>query len=233
MKKFFVVSDIHGMYREFNELLKNWDTNDTLVILGDMVDRGPYSLEVIQKVMELQKEYDVVVLKGNHDQMFLDFLGNPYDYENFMHNGGGKTLNSFKLGKKTPDISSPVVKVIKKNYKQEIAFLNSGLYHYQYSKLLFTHAGFQSLYSNWENSTENDFTWIRYHYKQPNTTGLINIFGHTPTQLINEDKSNDIWISKCDTYIGIDGACAYGGQLNGLLIREDGEILNTYKVHSK
>lgn len=233
MKKFFVVSDIHGMYREFKGLLKNWDRNDTLVILGDMIDRGSYSLEVIQYIMYLQKEFDVIVLRGNHDQMLLDLLDEPYEfYDIYMQNGGYKTLLSFKDGNKTPGFfkSHPVIEVIKRFYKEEIDFLKRTHFYYEYGKLLFTHAGFQSLYDSYKSSTENDFTWIRDHYKKENKTGLINIFGHTPTQFINRDKSNDIWFG--NNYIGMDGAAAYGGQLNGLLISEDGGISGVYKVVS-
>lgn len=229
MKKFFVVSDIHGMYREFKGLLQHWDREDTLVILGDMVDRGPDSLKVIQKVIELKKQHKVIVIRGNHDQMFLDFLYNPYDYENFMHNGGRSTLDSFKTGNKTPVNYDPIVSTINKFYKYEVEFLKKSLFYYQHGKLLFTHAGFQSLYADWRMTTDNDFVWIRDHYKHPNNSGSINIFGHTPTQIIHGKDHNGVWISKCETYIGIDGACAYGGQLNGLHIQEDGKILGAYK----
>ena len=120
--------------------------------------------------------------------------------------------------------------ILKTQFATEIDFLRNARHYYQYGKLLITHAGFDSTAENWQDTSEQDFLWIREHYLQPNQTGLINIFGHTPTR--NMHKIDDIWISPCQSYIGIDGGCAYGGQLNALLISEQGEILETFVEHS-
>lgn len=56
----------------------------------------------------------------------------------------------------------------------------------------------------------------------------MNVFGHTPLQYIHE--SSDIWLSEDRKYIGVDGGCYMGGQLNGLHISETGEVLNRYKA---
>lgn len=98
--KTFVISDIHGEYEKFEELMKHWDPETmNLAILGDMIDRGENSLKVVQKVMRLKKEYQdqVVVLKGNHEDMLLLFL-EVQDYETgdwYFNNGGNRTCASF------------------------------------------------------------------------------------------------------------------------------------------
>lgn len=90
------------------------------------------------------------------------------------------------------------------------------------------HAGFESNSSNLADTTDNDFLWIRDHYERPNQTPYVNVFGHTPTKLIH--KTDDVWVSEDHTYIGIDGGCVYGGQLNGVLLTDQGEIVETYSV---
>ena len=74
-----VISDIHGCLNEFLELLDLVDYQagkDRLILLGDYVDRGPKSKEVVQKVMDLAKNDNVVVLRGNHDQRIVTLVEN-------------------------------------------------------------------------------------------------------------------------------------------------------------
>lgn len=234
MKRAFVISDIHGMYEHFIKLLEHWNREDTLVILGDMIDRGPDSLKVVQRVMELAKYHDVIVLQGNHDQMLNDFIDDPREHVSLYlnYNGGGPTILSFANNEFKVE-NSPIadtVYFIQRYRKQELEFLKTGHLYYQFGKVLFTHAGFCSWLGNWKDTTDNQFVWVRDHYRHKNNSGLVNVFGHTPTQLINKDQSNEVWVSKDKSYIAIDGACAYGGQLNGVLINELGEILDCYKI---
>lgn len=233
MNKAFVVSDIHGMYGHFIKLLEHWNRDDKLIILGDMIDRGPDSLKVVQHVMELKAKHDVVVLQGNHDQMINDFVSNPFEHGDLYcnHNGGVPTLISFTGEEHIMYRSfAERAELVKQLREHELEFLEQGHLYYEFGKVLFTHAGFCSFRDCWEETADNQFVWIRDHYKHKNNTGLVNVFGHTPTQLINEDKSNDVWVSEDKTYIGIDGACAYGGQLNGILINEAGELLDSYNI---
>ncbi|WP_332650033.1 metallophosphoesterase family protein [Lysinibacillus sp. 54212] len=228
-----IVSDIHGMYKQFEEILRHWDQESILVILGDMIDRGEYSYEVVQRIMSLQAEFPdkVVVLKGNHEDMLMYYIdGKMEDPTPFLVNGGIEMLRSF-----IKDIDEEAVEqnaeILKTQFAAEIDFLRGARHYFQYGNLLITHAGFDSALHDWQQTASHDFLWIREHYRNENKTGLLNIFGHTPTR--NMHETDDIWISPCQTYIGIDGACAYGGQLNALLISEEGEILNTYLVPSE
>ena len=228
----FIISDIHGMYKQFDEILQHWDEESLLVILGDMIDRGEHSYEVVKRVMALQQEFPdkVIVLKGNHEDMLMYYVdGRMKDPTPFLINGGIEMLRSF-----IKDIDEEAVihnaEILKTQFAAEIDFLRNARHYYQYGKLLITHAGFDSTAENWQDTSKQDFLWIREHYLHPNQTGLINIFGHTPTR--NMHNIDDIWISPCQSYINIDGGCAYGGQLNALLISEQGEILETYVVPS-
>lgn len=220
------------MYRQFEQLIKKWDMVSKLVVLGDMVDRGPQSLDVIRKVMDLKRTFgqQVIVCKGNHEEMLLNYLTLPEANKDFyFRNGGSQTMDSF-LNKLPSEIKAlnyiEQAHVIKEQFKEEISFLEIAELYVIVGDVLLTHAGFETAYDNLDESIEDDFLWIRGHYLKENRTQYINVFGHTPLNYIHE--KDDVWISEDGKYIGIDGGSCYGGQLNALFISEKGEILNTY-----
>lgn len=93
----FVVSDIHGEYKKFKEILKYWDSNrQQLILLGDFCDRGLQSYECFYLAKYLCDNYGAILIKGNHEDLFLNFLNKTEDFkENYIKNGGLKTLESF------------------------------------------------------------------------------------------------------------------------------------------
>lgn len=234
MKKAFVVSDIHGCYDQFFNVLDNWDKEMQLVILGDLIDRGDKSLEVVQYVMELKNTYGdkVVCLKGNHEDMFLSFLDSPFEYgELFFANGGARTAFSFVddeylMFKSYEERARQI-----KEKKKEVEFLRNLDLYFEFGEVLFVHAGINPLLKDWQFTSEADFMWTRNMIYHKNETGLTIVFGHTPTQMIHENTdNNDIWVSKDKSYICIDGGCVFKGQMNAIVINEDGKILDQYAV---
>src|SRR5579862_9488446 len=97
----FVIGDIHGCVDEVNCLLDALapTADDTVVCLGDYIDRGPASKGVIDRLIRLRREGPrCVFLKGNHEDMFLGFLGEGGAFgEAFLANGGAHTLRSYGL----------------------------------------------------------------------------------------------------------------------------------------
>ncbi|MEE1024278.1 MAG: fructose-bisphosphatase class III, partial [Acutalibacteraceae bacterium] len=108
----YVISDIHGCYAQFTELLEliHFKDTDTLYVLGDIVDRGPHPIKVLSALMELP---NVVCIVGNHELMALDglrFLNTQITNEsiesmdketignlfNWIRNGGQTTIDEFK-----------------------------------------------------------------------------------------------------------------------------------------
>ncbi|MBD8036233.1 serine/threonine protein phosphatase [Solibacillus sp. A46] len=233
MKNIFVVSDIHGHYDQFVQVLSFWDKKDTLVILGDLIDRGPQSLQVIQKVLALKDEFgdQVIVCLGNHEDMFIDYLNFPdIKQDRFFKNGGLDTIRNFQAQLPNDFMTvNPVMQVemIKEKYAREISMITTSKIFVIIGNVLFTHAGFDSNFETIDNTSAEDFLWIRKHYLTQNRTPYINVFGHTPVHLIHD--SSDVWVSEDAKYIGIDGGCYMTGQLNALHISEAGEILNIYK----
>lgn len=88
------MSDIHGRYEKFNKMLEkiHFSDNDTLYILGDIIDRGEDGIKILADVMEKE---NVILLMGNHEYMMLNtFLFNK-DFPLWVRNGGFTTFENF------------------------------------------------------------------------------------------------------------------------------------------
>lgn len=229
MVRTLVISDIHGCLDEFKKLLKlvNYLPNeDRLLLLGDYVDRGPKSKEVVQLVMKLTEYRNVIVLRGNHDDRFISLLNMNLDVlETFIKYGGKETLNSYCAEADTKSINE-VIRYINQHYQEHIEFLSNTKYYYEDNEFVYVHAGLDPNYKNWRDQPLNNFLTIREDFINTKTSvDKKIIFGHTQTSKL-QDSSN-IWFS--DDKIGIDGGCAFGNQLNCLEII-DKNILNQYFI---
>src|SRR5678815_719209 len=95
----YAIGDIHGCADELDDLLTRLplQSGSTLVFLGDYIDRGPKSRQVIERVLDLRRHFEVIALRGNHEQMLLEFLEGESDQlvARFVLNGGSSTLASY------------------------------------------------------------------------------------------------------------------------------------------
>lgn len=224
------ISDPHGCYDQFEELLKVSKYNpdkDKLVLLGDYVDRGMKSKQVVEKVIHLHKEYGAVALKGNHDDMFVKAIRDKEDQQ-WLGNGGFSTVTSYYGSEEFQegfdwDAYQRAKRFIIANYNHHISFLeNLPLYHEDEGHI-FAHAGINPFYGDdWKvQQPDEDYIWIRdVFYRNAVQVDKTVVFGHTPTKYLHDEHG--IWFSDEKDKIGLDGACAYGGQLNCLEISEQG-----------
>ena len=163
MKRILVVSDIHGELEKFIQLLWKAKFNshkDQLILLGDYVDRGPNSKETVEYIIGLVKNHHAIALRGNHDEMFLDWLDNKdsqIDLD-YLRNGGMTTLQSYFSEIKT---LNEVREYIKKHYQYHIQFLRILPYYYETDKFVFVHAGINPLYEDWKLTPKEEMVWIR------------------------------------------------------------------------
>ncbi|MGB6553011.1 MAG: metallophosphoesterase, partial [Candidatus Binataceae bacterium] len=108
--RLFAIGDIHGCPDELDAILKAIApvAGDTVVFVGDYVDRGPSARDVIEIAMAVEKSgAEGVFLKGNHEDMMLSYLGLPGNYgESFLFNGGVATLESY--GVREDDLAEAV-----------------------------------------------------------------------------------------------------------------------------
>jgi calcineurin-like phosphoesterase family protein len=93
------IPDVHGCLRTLRRLVEEvvrLERSDNLYLLGDLIDRGPDAKGVIDYLLALQaQQYQVAVLRGNHEQMLLDACHDRDDFRLWLLNGGGATLASF------------------------------------------------------------------------------------------------------------------------------------------
>ncbi|MDB5055213.1 MAG: metallophosphoesterase [Bacilli bacterium] len=236
LKRTLVISDIHGCYEPFNALLeevKYSAKEDKLILIGDYVDRGPQSKEVVEQIIQMKTEGEVIVLRGNHDQRFIEIMTNKTNITDikFIEHGGLQTLKSycganFRMEDINEESIANAKKFIRRNFKHHLYFLDSLPHYYEDQSYIYVHAGLNPFYKNWKNQPQKDFIWIRDSFVKVKTVvEKIVIFGHTKT--IDIHSSADIWFG--GDKIGIDGGCAYGLQLNCLEIKENQDCI-TYQV---
>ncbi len=230
MRRTIVISDIHGYYRTFLALLDKVQYNaihDRLVLLGDYVDGGPSSLEVVQHVRTLASRSGVKAIGGNHDDMFLDWLDDrdytllPYST---TRNGGLQTIRSFCPWYVDETDDEKARKFIKQKYASEIYFLRNLKYFVEDDHHIYVHAGIDPELRHWRQTSTKDLRWIRGKFHAHD--GILPlykkiVFGHEVTARLHQTKEFHPWFGK--QLIGIDGGIKFGYQLNALIISDQQE----------
>lgn len=97
MSRLLAIGDIHGCFRSLDLLLNNVrpTQDDILVTLGDYVDRGPKSRQVLDRLIELENSTRLITLAGNHETMMLNAKNSLSDARRWMLSGGSETLDSY------------------------------------------------------------------------------------------------------------------------------------------
>jgi serine/threonine protein phosphatase 1 len=182
----YVVSDIHGCYKEFIAGLEliNFSAQDHLYILGDVIDRGSGSAELAQWLVEHEGEY--TLLRGNHEEMMLETYREEDNWfhlhlgDDWAHNGGIVTTGQLEL--LDEDIFKEYIRICKESAYYKQINVNGADY-------LLVHAG---LYPGLpvEHQLPFDMVWVRKEWllssKRPEKFTVI--FGHTPTPTIARIK---------------------------------------------
>jgi serine/threonine protein phosphatase 1 len=201
----FVVGDVHGCVDELNRLLDALrpETGDTLCFLGDYVDRGPSPRGVIERLLRLRHEGPrCVFLKGNHEDMFLDYLGQPGHYgDAFVWNGGDATLASYGL------YGVPEELVGKRFPRAHRDFLLALQSQAVIGRFLCVHAGIRPTMPL-EEQVEEDLFWIREEFiDAEHPFPYTVLYGHTPQR--------DVRLH-LPFKLGLDTGCVYGNRLSCL-----------------
>lgn len=203
----YVISDIHGNERRFHALLRmiRLQPEDTLYVLGDVVDRHPGGIRILRKIMSMP---NARMLLGNHEYMMLRALGFPRDdyrdnggaRAHWFRNGGEVTLNHFKY--------------LRKTLRQEIVEYLQGLplsfdveVNGTHFKLVHGAPAEEYVPAPKYPSAAYYAVWKRLDVGEPSPEGYLLIFGHTPTRYYQESCPMKVW--RDGNRIGIDCGCGY------------------------
>lgn len=198
MKKIYAIGDIHGCYDKLKALMEKIPidfTRDTLVFIGDYIDRGSHPVEVVDYLIKLKNRVpEVIFLKGNHEDMLDKFIKGA-DRFTYLLNGGQQTLDSY-LMKSVESEFFPIP-------DDHMEFFKSLRLYYETEEFIFVHAGLRPRVPLEDQRTE-DLLWIRDKFVGSKYDfGKRVIFGHTPLKqpLVEDNK------------IGIDTGAVYGNKL--------------------
>lgn len=220
----YAIGDIHGEREKLEELLSclPLDTEDELVFLGDYIDRGPDSRGVVDDLIALAKNQKCHFLIGNHESMFLDFLGwtdeRYFGGDAFLANGGAYTLRSYGYF----DLPDAQRSQFRLPPEHEDFYLRLQLHHHE-GQYVFVHAGLdanevahEDVAGALRQTPPKELLWNRTSCDLPHGLGVTMVYGHTPGE--------DFGVRWNLPYsIGIDTGAVYGGPLTA--IRFPGEVL--------
>jgi Calcineurin-like phosphoesterase len=201
----FVIGDIHGCIDELNCLLDAIapEATDTVCFLGDYVDRGPAPRAVVDRVLRLPAEGPkCVFLKGNHEDMFLDYLGYAGHHgDAFLWNGGDVTLESYGIGYVSGAAAATLLP------PDHLQFLLDLRTQHCFGDFLCVHAGLRPT-RPLEQQDEEDLFWIREEFiDRPHPFPFTILYGHTPQREVRLHLPYKV---------GLDTGAVYGNRLSCL-----------------
>jgi serine/threonine protein phosphatase 1 len=200
------IGDVHGCAPELERLIAAVDPRpeDRLVFLGDYVDRGRDSKATVEFLCALATRLpDTVFLRGNHEEMFLDFIGEDgANKQAFYGNGGAQTLASYGWTSAGPPSAEAARALVPEPH---LAFFRRLVLRHEQDGFAFVHAGVRPGVPLDEQVRE-DLLWIREEFllvdhRLDDTV----VFGHTPYR--------EVWFGGARK-LGLDTGCVYGGRLS-------------------
>ncbi len=193
----YVLSDIHGNRRRFDAILEQIDlrAEDTLYVLGDVIDRHPHGIELLLRVMQMP---NAQMLLGNHEFMMLNALRErgeslPWPYreeplEHWFYNGGEPTLEAFlALSKEQRQRLKEYLKTRPLSEKITVNGRRYRLVHAAPAELFDAAAAERY-------SSETEFAvWFRLEQFPVLSGAETLVFGHTPTMYYQSGNPLSIW----------------------------------------
>lgn len=131
-----VIGDIHGALKALEQVLERASVtpDDKLIFLGDYVDGWSDAPGVIDKLMTLNSSHECIFIRGNHDQLFLNYLQTREENKLWLMHGGQTTVDAYREVNKTQT----------ELHRQFLESLDN--YHLDHKNRLFVHAGFTNLH---------------------------------------------------------------------------------------
>ena len=219
----YAIGDVHGcldqlvaLEAKLAEDAANFEGEKWLVTVGDHVDRGPQSAAAVAHVMgAAPRGFRRFALIGNHEQMMLDFLGNPAAHAYWLDQGGIQTLASYGIALDYPPLrTSEALRLMleERMPPEHRQFLEALPICLSLPGWLFVHAGIRPGIPLSMQSDE-DLIWIRAPFLTSQLTGGLRVVhGHTPSRDIVATPHR----------ICIDTHCYHTGRLSAVRVTPDG-----------
>lgn len=191
--RILAIGDIHGCDIALENLLLSFkpQSDDIVVLLGDVINRGPNSRRAIEQLLELRSVCELVYVMGNHEEMFLNAVKKGKQKEFWWRNGGAEMAASY--GGLVADIS-----------EEHLNFIETSVPLWETATEIFVHASFEPGVLAEDQQPE----WLRWQrltgFEQPDVSGKRIICGHT-VQKSGQPRILDGWVClDTGTYIGND-----------------------------
>ena len=209
-KRRIIIGDVHGHHDGMMSLLEHLSAGaaDEVYFLGDLIDRGPKSAEVVEFV----KNSPYQCLMGNHEQLMMNALPlkgqNPQGWQAWLYSGGHATITSYQESQIIP--------------REHLEWMRSLSTHLDLGDIWLVHAGIHP-HLPLAQQTATEFCWIRgefHHIPRPYFTNKLIIIGHTIT--FTFDGVDPGTLVQGPGWLGIDTGVyhAKSGWLTGLDITE-------------
>ncbi|MEO5615138.1 MAG: metallophosphoesterase [Cypionkella sp.] len=228
----YAIGDIHGHIELLREV-HSWIAADQakhgaapIVHVGDLVDRGPDCRGVVEYLRAgVEAGQDWVVLKGNHDRMFTNYIRDINYHDpclrtdlSYLHPkiGGAATLESYGVKNAADRPLAPVhAEAVVAVTEAHLQFLESRSTYYQRGEVIYVHAGIRPGIPI-EQQTEDDLVWIRKGFLEDTRDfGALIVHGHTALDAPMHYGNR----------VNIDSSAAYGGPLTAVVL-EGREVFN-------
>lgn len=191
-ERVYAIGDIHGRLDLFENLISAIDADNadrgpaktTIVLLGDLVDRGPDSAGVLEAARKLQERRNVRILQGNHEEMFLEALEDEDVLRQFLRFGGKETILSYPIDPDAyreltlSELQQQLRTVVPASH---LDFIRGFEDQIQIGDYLFVHAGIRPGVEPEQQATK-DLRWIREPFLSDSSPrDFCVVHGHTIT----------------------------------------------------
>jgi serine/threonine protein phosphatase 1 len=193
-RRIYAVGDIHGradllaaLFARIDDDLKSRPIADAVqVFLGDYIDRGPNSREVIDLLLARRKGYGVVLLKGNHEDYALRFFSEPALLSEWKNVGGLNTILSYGVNptsrhdhKSQRRLATALGHSMPDSHRR---FLGGLALSFSCGDFFFVHAGVRPGIPL-QKQSQHDLLWIREDFLlHEEDFGKVVVHGHTPAR---------------------------------------------------
>lgn len=233
----FAIGDVHGDIEHLDRLLERLprpEDGDTLVFLGDYVDRGPCSAEVVARVRALERggPQRVVALRGNHEDAWIQVVDEGWlEFVLPRNNGCLEALCSFR-GQPVPDEDESATKeeleqMLSGSFlpRDVVDWMRGLPYFFEDAHAIYVHAGLIDKGGRFGHPSETEpkraLLWTRSREFFAGYRGKLVVVGHTSTGLLPAELSSytpedpdDLWAGPC--VVALDTRCGKGGFLTAI-----------------